>query len=83
MNNCLRTIMALLAVGLAASRADAQRTVVGSPHDLSVLGPGEIHAVEQEQVCIFCHAPHNTTGFTKAPPPTPASISPAVHPRCA
>lgn len=52
----------------------AQRTVVGSPHDLSVSGPGEIHALYEEQVCIFCHAPHNATGqkplWNRHMPPT-------------
>jgi predicted CXXCH cytochrome family protein len=47
---------------LSSGPAVAQRTIVGSPHDLSVFGPGRIHALYEEQVCIFCHAPHNTTG---------------------
>ncbi len=42
--------------------AAAQETIVGSPHDLSASGPGRVHALDEEQVCIFCHAPHNSTG---------------------
>ncbi len=30
-----------------------------SKHNLSVSGPGEIKAVSESQVCIFCHTPHN------------------------
>jgi predicted CXXCH cytochrome family protein len=56
----------LVWVGLLASssRLCAQQSVVGSPHDLSVSGPGDAHALYEEQVCIFCHAPHNATGQT-------------------
>lgn len=50
-----------LVLGFAAVTA-AQDTVVGSPHDLSVSGPGTTRALFEEQVCIFCHAPHNATG---------------------
>jgi len=28
-------------------------------HNLSVSGPGEIKAVSESQICIFCHTPHN------------------------
>lgn len=57
-----RLIIAVIALAAWAATAKAQDTVVGSPHDLSALGPGKIHALYEEQVCIFCHAPHNATG---------------------
>lgn len=47
---------------LFATITHAQTSVVGSPHDLSVSGPGRVHALAEEQVCIFCHTPHNATG---------------------
>lgn len=53
----------MVALVLLAQSAHAQQSVVGSPHDLSASGPGRIHAIEEEQVCIFCHAPHNATGL--------------------
>lgn len=54
-----------LFVGVAAAGARAgDDSVVGSPHDLSVTGPGRVHAVSEDQVCIFCHAPHHATGQT-------------------
>lgn len=61
------TFIIFLAVFGAALPAFAQvgnRSVVGSPHDLSATGPGRVHAVEEDEVCIFCHAPHNATGQT-------------------
>lgn len=38
-----------------AATADS---ILNSPHDLSVQSPNHVRAVEQEQICIFCHAPH-------------------------
>lgn len=59
---------------IAVGAAHAQNTIVGTPHDLSVTGPGPIHAVTEEQICIFCHAPHNATGqaplWNRFMPPT-------------
>src|SRR4029078_3589800 len=34
-------------------------SVVNSPHNLSATGPGTIRATGEQQVCIFCHTPHN------------------------
>ncbi|MBN1343779.1 MAG: hypothetical protein JXQ73_13940 [Phycisphaerae bacterium] len=63
-----------LALTTGASAVFAQKTVVGSPHDLSVSGPGRIHALHEEQVCIFCHTPHHATGqqplWNRHMPPT-------------
>lgn len=45
---------------LVIAVASAQPTsVVNSPHNLSANSPGTIRATTQDQVCIFCHAPHN------------------------
>lgn len=33
--------------------------IKGTKHDLSVSGPGTVKAVNENQVCIFCHTPHN------------------------
>jgi len=67
MKRIWRTFLLFIAVPMSAGAAFAQsadRSVVGSPHDLSALGPGRLHAVEEQEVCIFCHAPHNATGQT-------------------
>ena len=42
--------------------AIAQQRVVDTVHNLSSSGPGDIRAESEEQVCIFCHAPHSTGG---------------------
>ena len=33
--------------------------IIGSKHDLSVTGPGEVKSLEETRICIFCHTPHN------------------------
>ncbi len=34
-------------------------------HNLGSGGPGDVRALTEERICVFCHAPHRTTG---APP---------------
>ena len=43
----------------ALLRAQTGQSVVNSPHNLSATGPGTIRATGEQQVCIFCHTPHN------------------------
>ncbi len=53
---------ALLAVALAlAGGAAADDRVINSKHDLSAMGPGPVRALNETQVCIFCHTPHNSS----------------------
>ncbi|MCG2722915.1 MAG: hypothetical protein L6290_13020, partial [Thermodesulfovibrionales bacterium] len=35
--------------------------VEDTKHNLSVSGPGDVKAVSETQICIFCHAPHNAS----------------------
>ncbi len=55
--SCLRAFVPLVALATAAG----QDTILNSKHDLSVFGPGPVRAIEESQVCIFCHAPHNAS----------------------
>ena len=34
--------------------------VSNTKHNLSVSGPGTVKATSEQEVCVFCHAPHNT-----------------------
>ena len=42
----------------------ADESVVNSKHDLSARGPGPIRAVSEQEICIFCHTPHNASPQT-------------------
>ncbi|MCG3125017.1 MAG: hypothetical protein GIKADHBN_03533 [Phycisphaerales bacterium] len=49
-------------VWAAAGTVSAQPTsVVYGPHNLSAGGTGPVRAVMEDQVCIFCHTPHNAS----------------------
>ena len=41
----------------------AQERVAETVHNLSAGGPGQIRSADERQVCVFCHAPHNTAGM--------------------
>src|SRR5262245_245197 len=53
----LLAMIAVIPILNAASHASD--TVVNSKHDLSAQGPGPIRAVNENEICIFCHTPHN------------------------
>lgn len=62
----MRRLHALFAAVLlipAIARAGAG-DVRSTVHNLSVSGPGPIHAASEDRVCIFCHTPHNATPAT-------------------
>jgi predicted CXXCH cytochrome family protein len=46
-----------LSAGPGAAGADS---VVNTPHNLSVSGPGPVTATTETQVCVFCHTPHDS-----------------------
>jgi predicted CXXCH cytochrome family protein len=59
----MMAIAAAMLAMLLASAAHAQSgptSVVNSPHNLSVSGTGTIKSSTQQEVCIFCHTPHNS-----------------------
>lgn len=62
MTPAMRGILMMGVLGAATMAAWAQpSSVVFSKHNLSASGPGSVRAASEDQVCIFCHAPHNAT----------------------
>lgn len=55
-----RILLVMLTAVLIGVGAGAE-SIVNSKHNLSVTGPGPIHAATETEVCIFCHTPHNAT----------------------
>ena len=53
-------MIALLSLPLGAQRISDVRN---TPHNLSTSGPGSTHAAAggTDQVCVFCHTPHNAS----------------------
>lgn len=37
------------------------QSIINSKHNLSVSGPGNIKAITETEICIFCHTPHNSS----------------------
>jgi predicted CXXCH cytochrome family protein len=55
-------VLLLLALGLASPvEAQAPLDIADTRHNLSVSGPGQIRALTETRICIFCHTPHNAT----------------------
>jgi len=44
-----------------AARAQTTADIANTPHNLSSTGRGQIHALTETRICIFCHTPHNAT----------------------
>lgn len=42
---------------------NAYATIVNTRHNLSKTGPGQIKAVSETQICVFCHTPHHADSF--------------------
>jgi len=56
-----RGILFLSFILLWSAPAWAVNDVVNTLHNLSVTGPGPIKSGTVTRVCVFCHAPHNTS----------------------
>ncbi|HEX5393247.1 MAG TPA: cytochrome c3 family protein [Rhodocyclaceae bacterium] len=53
----MRWLLAVLLLLAQAAHAD----VASTKHNLSISGPGTIKAASESQICVFCHAPHNSS----------------------
>ncbi|MEE8458898.1 MAG: hypothetical protein V3S08_03440, partial [Phycisphaerales bacterium] len=51
----------LATAALAGAAAGQVQSIVDSPHNLSATSASDVHAVSEQQVCIFCHTPHHAT----------------------
>jgi len=48
------------------SFAQQIKSIENSKHNLSASGPGAIRASSEQEVCIFCHTPHNASPIQPA-----------------
>ncbi|MCK4379355.1 MAG: cytochrome C, partial [Deltaproteobacteria bacterium] len=46
---------------VAASSPVGAASIINTKHNLSVSGPGDLVAVDEQRVCIFCHTPHHAS----------------------
>jgi len=60
----LFSMIVVLATTLLAADGLAGPNIFATKHNLSVSGPGDIKALSETRVCVFCHTPHNATPLT-------------------
>ena len=54
-------VLASLAGGSCLAGTES---IVGTKHNLSSSGPGDVRALIEDKICVFCHTPHNATPFS-------------------
>src|SRR5271169_1068787 len=66
MNRHTRIISMLLCMVIVFSGipASAKMSILYSKHNLSISGPGQIKALNEDRICVFCHTPHNANPLT-------------------
>jgi predicted CXXCH cytochrome family protein len=52
-------IVMLVIAGVALGQNVNAKSIVNTAHNLSASGLGKIKSSNEQQVCIFCHTPHN------------------------
>ncbi len=55
-----RFIMVIMLI-FCLSELTFAESIVNSKHNLSISGPGEVKAVTESEICIFCHTPHKAS----------------------
>lgn len=55
----IRTVYLLICIG--GVYITFGQTIVTTKHNLSVSGPGTVKAATEDEICIFCHTPHNSS----------------------
>ena len=60
----IRALAVVFFVLIVPAAALGQSGIVYTKHNLSSWGPGEIRALSEDRICIFCHTPHNATPQT-------------------
>jgi predicted CXXCH cytochrome family protein len=68
MKHVLRLTAVLAVVVLAFAAQPALAQVVGSMHDLGSGGAGGFTATNTDQVCVFCHTPHQAAAANSQDP---------------
>ena len=56
-----RSVILVFVTLLGAVSGLAQSRIADTPHNLSAGGPGLVRATTEQQICIFCHTPHNAS----------------------
>lgn len=55
-------VLIMVLVTFLSVRQSSAQSISDTRHNLSSSGPGTIKASTESRICIFCHAPHRTSG---------------------
>ncbi len=61
MMKTIRVLVSCTAILVWMAMGVCRADVASTKHNLSVNGPGGIKATVESQICVFCHAPHNSS----------------------
>lgn len=61
---CVRLLVNLLVFALVGAAQAGEPGIVRTRHNLSATGPGDLHALTETRICVFCHTPHNAAPST-------------------
>ena len=56
---CQLNMLQIILIIMSLYSSNLYSGVANTKHNLSVSGPGSIKASSEQQICIFCHTPHN------------------------
>ena len=59
MNSNGYSLMILLPILILGGSGTAWAGIANTKHNLSATGPGSIKATSEQEICVFCHFPHN------------------------
>ena len=51
----------ILVISIGYFHNVSSQSVVNTVHNLSVSGPGAVKATSEDEICVFCHSPHNSS----------------------
>lgn len=60
----MKVLCFLLSILLGSSGLVNATNILTTKHNLSSSGRGEVRAISEDKVCVFCHTPHNATPLT-------------------
>lgn len=55
----LLVVVGSVVLGFGISAHAQQQSVATTVHNLSASGPGEVKSISEDEICKFCHIPHN------------------------
>ncbi|NNE63856.1 MAG: hypothetical protein HKN34_07235, partial [Gammaproteobacteria bacterium] len=64
-----RSLVLAIPICVFSSAIVAERIsdISNTKHNLSTSGPGDVKAVSETQICVFCHTPHAAEAIPNAP----------------